>query len=278
MFKMKVSVLMLALFLCSPLIKCEDGLQLQMSALNNRLQQLEKIVFMQNDRIINLEKSNEHLKNIILEKSEKMDDLENIAKKLQAQAILPVADKDVDITIEESNTSRHLVGKRSGIVNMHGSGNLDKREHINRQDRLLSPRPTTAPNAVAFYAVMSRSLTNPGDQHTFIFDEVKVNAGNGYHPHSGIFIAPSTGIYVFTWSMRLIGNEHHSAQLMIDGKEHGAVYLAVGGDSNNDNVSGTGVAFLNQGDDAFIRTSTINLGGIESDIWGYTSFGGWLIK
>lgn len=142
----------------------------------------------------------------------------------------------------------------------------------------MSPLPTTGPNAVAFYAVMSRPLTNPGDQHTFIFDEVKINAGNGYRPHSGVFIAPNTGIYAFTWSMRLYGTEHHSAQLMVKGHVHGAVFLTVGGSSNNDNVSGTGVAFMNEGDDAFIRTATGNLGKIESDSSGYTAFGGWLIK
>jgi hypothetical protein len=125
---------------------------------------------------------------------------------------------------------------------------------------------------------MSGGIITPSAQHTLIFDEVKLNAGNGYHPHSGVFIAPSTGIYVFSWSMRLFGTERHGAQLMVNGKVHGAVFLAVGGNSNNDNVSGTGLAFLNQGDDAFIRTATESIGNIESDIYGYTAFAGWLIE
>jgi hypothetical protein len=124
---------------------------------------------------------------------------------------------------------------------------------------------------------MPRRIVNPGDQHTLIFDEVKLNAGNGYNPHSGVFIAPSTGIYVFTWSMRLFGTETHSTQLMVNGKVHGAVFLG-GSSSNNENVSGTGVVSLSQGDDVFIRTSVGNVGNIESDIHGYTAFGGWLIK
>jgi hypothetical protein len=122
-------------------------------------------------------------------------------------------------------------------------------------------------------------MANPGNQHTFLFDDVKLNAGNGYHPHSGVFIAPSTGIYAFTWSMRLFGIEHHSARLMINSQVHGAVFLSVGErGNNNENVSGTSIAFLNQGDEALIRTTMDNLGNIESDDSGYTCFGGWLIK
>ncbi|XP_061187117.1 complement C1q tumor necrosis factor-related protein 7-like [Saccostrea echinata] len=133
---------------------------------------------------------------------------------------------------------------------------------------------------VGFYAIMSKGMTNPGTHQTLIFDKVQLNAGNGYQPHSGVFIAPATGMYAFTWTMRLHtahGPEHHSTQLIVDNNMYSAVYLSVG-NSGNENVSGTCVVLLNKGDDVFVRTTSANGGGIESDGSGVTAFGGWLIK
>lgn len=134
------------------------------------------------------------------------------------------------------------------------------------------------PVPVAFQVYLSGRQTTPSGHQTIIFDTVQLNIGNGYHQTSGIFVAPESGIYVFAWSMRLYGTSSHSAQLVVGNQEYDAVYLAVH-DGDNENVSGTAVAQVEKGEDVFVRThAAFNLGNVESDAVGRTSFCGWKIN
>lgn len=69
-------------------------------------------------------------------------------------------------------------------------------------ERLLIQEIPTSGAVVAFYAYISESL--PADvaspHHVLIFDVVRTDIGNGYHPSTGVFIVPDTGVYVFIWS------------------------------------------------------------------------------
>jgi hypothetical protein len=70
-----------------------------------------------------------------------------------------------------------------------------------------SSPPTTS--VIAFYAYMSRDTPTITIQHPLTFDVVKTNLGNGYHPATGVFIAPESGVYVFTWIIRKNQNHRH---------------------------------------------------------------------
>ena len=149
-------------------------------------------------------------------------------------------------------------------------------------ERLLVPLPqTTTPlpkeNVIAFYAYMSGDFPNPGASHTLIYDTVITNEGNGYHSATGSFIAPQTGFYVFSWTMRLANGEYHRAELVHNHKVMGVAYLyAPTGDHM---VSDVVVFHVNQGDDVFVRTQTgANNGDIESGFGGRSSFTGWKLN
>lgn len=87
---------------------------------------------------------------------------------------------------------------------------------------LIREAPTPV-EVVAFYAYMSHTL--PGyiatPHHVLKFDVVRTNIGNGYHPSTGIFSVPETGVYVFTWSFLNGDTDVHSVQLMINADEWG---------------------------------------------------------
>jgi fucose 4-O-acetylase-like acetyltransferase len=53
-------------------------------------------------------------------------------------------------------------------------------------------------STVAFYAYLGKNELNIGLHHSFIFDVVIANLGNGYSKHTGAFIAPHDGVYVLT--------------------------------------------------------------------------------
>jgi exonuclease VII small subunit len=129
--RFKIIVVMLTLSLCYTTTKGDNELQLEVSALNNRLQQLEKIVLLQNDRITSLEKSNKDLERIVLEKSERVDHLENVVKKLQTHAMPLGADENMNII--ESNATGPEVKTISDDLNVRSAGNLKRRQPMNRQ-------------------------------------------------------------------------------------------------------------------------------------------------
>lgn len=149
-------------------------------------------------------------------------------------------------------------------------------------ERLPSPTDTTTThhlphtaNVIAFYAYISAITPSITDQRTMVYDVVKTNNGNGYNPSTGVFIAPETGVYVFTWTIREASNCYHSTQLMVNTAEIGIIHLhsVVDGD-----FTGTGVVVthVNAGDDVYVRThESWNHCFIVSNGAGKSSFAGW---
>lgn len=160
-------------------------------------------------------------------------------------------------------------------------------------DRLLDvstppPPSKNTSSVVAFYAYLSTTLgqTGLGPDHTIKFDVVKTNQGNGYHSGSGVFIAPQTGFYVFTWTIRVGSYDHsspnfHSTEIVINNNVYGSSYaLAISDSSRDDSGTGTVVAHVNQGDDVYIKTHSSHHGGggILSEGVGRSSFSGWKLN
>lgn len=144
------------------------------------------------------------------------------------------------------------------------------------KDRIIPP--SSHDETVAFYAYMSTNMNNIGGQQTLIFDVVKTNAGNGLHPTTGVFTSPSSGFYVFTWTIRLHDNSFHSIVLILNGQEVGTLYQYVG--HGEDDMSGTTVVIhVNEGEDVFLRTkSDFNQGMIHNSPHGRSSFAGWKLR
>lgn len=130
-------------------------------------------------------------------------------------------------------------------------------------------------SSIAFYASMSSNEPNVGTHHLLIFDHELLNVRNGYHPHSGVFIAPESGIYVFMWTLRLY---EQSIVLVVNGIDYTSIYNreTPGADES---VTGYAIARVNQGEDVFLRTHLAYKGkeGIFSNGFGRSTFGGWIL-
>lgn len=145
---------------------------------------------------------------------------------------------------------------------------------------IATPSPIPQPTAriVAFYAYLSVTIPSISGQSTLVFDVVKTNIGNGYHATTGVFIAPETGVYVFTWTIREFHDCRHSTQLMVNNDELGIIHVHTG---DGGDMSGTGivVTHVNAKDDVYVRTHTSwNDCLIASDIAGRSSFVGWKLS
>lgn len=141
---------------------------------------------------------------------------------------------------------------------------------------LLLQSKTVPVESVAFYAYFSSNIPASSAYHILAFDKVITNVGNAYHPHSGSFLAPRSGLYVFTWTIRLWGPRYHTTELLVNNNVVNSIYLNPA-DTIDGGVTGTVVVHVNQGDDVLVRTGIKSNGDIISDTWGRSSFARWLL-
>lgn len=93
----------------------------------------------------------------------------------------------------------------------------------------------------------------------------------------GTFIAPRSGLYVFTWTIRLWGHRYHNTELLVD---NNVVHVTFFNPANvvDGSVTGIVVVHVDQGDDVLVRTgSLLNVGDIGNDLNGRSSFAGWIL-
>ncbi|XP_052688454.1 uncharacterized protein LOC128167006 [Crassostrea angulata] len=126
---------------------------------------------------------------------------------------------------------------------------------------------------IAFNAYISKHLTlHRNTPVNVVYDKLFFNYGNAYNPHSGIFTAPSAGLYIFTWTSLVNGRTIFDAEIIVNGKRKGL------GNCNNEsnpgfeNCANTIPLVLNAGDRVNIRTTTANF------LYGeWSSFKGWKV-
>lgn len=131
---------------------------------------------------------------------------------------------------------------------------------------------------IAFYAYMATTLSSPGNLRTLIFDAIFTNEGNGYNHHMGVFTAPRTGLYVFTWTIRA-GHSYLNTQLIVNGLIYGWMYSSADNYYGyTDTSSTTAVVRVTAGSSVYVRTGpTSTSGTIYSGNEGYSTFSGWTI-
>ena len=87
--------------------------------------------------------------------------------------------------------------------------------------------------------------------HTLIFDTVKTNMGLGYHKGDGIFIVPTAGLYIFSWTVTVETNGWASVEIVVNAEVLGTAFAE---DHNNwDSGTGVVVVHVDAGDHVFHR-------------------------
>ncbi|CAC5368785.1 C1QL [Mytilus coruscus] len=168
--------------------------------------------------------------------------------------------------------SRLLVDKRNT------DERISKKER-ETQKRLLGISSTTSPKTspVAFSAYFSTNEVHLTSHHTLVFDVVQTNTGNGYNKHSGSFIVPRAGLYVFTWTLITESSGEICTNLVINGVNSGYSYA----NDNWQQTTSIEVIQMEQGDTVLVRTNNYSgcnqAGSIKSDKWRRSNFSGWLI-
>ncbi|KAK3085082.1 hypothetical protein FSP39_023963 [Pinctada imbricata] len=105
---------------------------------------------------------------------------------------------------------------------------------------------------------------------TIRFDKVVTNLGGHYNPHSGNFVAPVTGYYVFYWQTTAYGKYKSYAILMVDGHNYGRS-LTTGTEHHLHGAGNMAIVRVLKSQHVWIQTFT------ESSIHVGSSFSGYLL-
>ncbi|XP_061178343.1 complement C1q tumor necrosis factor-related protein 3-like [Saccostrea echinata] len=180
---------------------------------------------------------------------------------------------------------KHTVAKMSDNISHYEEKIIDLETSDVKPNarRLLLPitdSPSTTPvpvDPVAFYAYMSANEASPSAHFTLKFDVVKTNLGNAYSKHSGTFVAPVSGAYVFTYTIYAQTRGAIFLNLFVNDAVFGGSISDTQETGDWDSETSTVVVSLNKGDDVNIRTTQAS-----STILSYheakTTFAGWKIS
>ncbi|CAG2227876.1 unnamed protein product [Mytilus edulis] len=159
------------------------------SEINKRLENIEKRT---KTMILNLQKEISLLEN----ENSKIQNQRHELKKTIHHHQMKIDHLNDRVHEMMSTSDQEKARNETAISAPHTAKTLNDMFIRHQQSTLVSVQQPRA-SRPAFYAYMSSSENNPGPHHTLIFNQVISNIGNGYNQFTGIFTAPSTGIYVF---------------------------------------------------------------------------------
>ena len=231
----------------------------------NELHEIRRVLFHQEKEIQDLKTENQVLRNDLAK-------LKTEIEKLKADDD-DVSELGENFTISENEEIqiRNISFNLKTLIRNADAVAKSEMENI-RMSRL-------APEPAAFYAYMSNNEPNPSLHHAIIFDVVKTNVGGGYNEFSGMFTAPSSGIFVFTWTIYTGSYGQTKFHIFVNHD----VFDATFGDTNGnlddfDSDSGSMVVSLNAHDHVYMRSAmacSTNI--ISSSDYARTTFAGWKI-
>ncbi|CAG2197103.1 C1QL [Mytilus edulis] len=252
-----------------------------MLELRETVQKLDNVVQQQSARIYDLETTvtiqRNHIQDLMTDKKTDIEYRRKLERRLKVieNNFVWKYSKPKEYNVKSSNISPHENVDQHENTD-YNSGIVDG--VVKENERLLLPQDNTASDGlVAFYSYMSNPENNPSAHHTLIYDVSVTNVGNGYNHVTGIFTAPTSGVYVFIWVTRIMNGEHPT-ELMINNTVYGVTFLrAKNGDDGS--VSGNVVANVTKGDSVFVRVHSTYAGDgyIHSNEHGRPSFSGWLL-
>lgn len=231
----------------------------------NELMEIRTILNRQEKEMIALRNVNRALRGDVRKMAMEIDTLKNRDN--------PRLKKNEEFTIAQDDDIKGNNSSNKIITRIVSDQVTFKGEMERHRSMRLSPEP------VAFYAYMSASEPNPSLHHALIFDEVKTNVGGGYNQFSGMFTAPSPGLYVITWTIYTGDHGQTAFFIYVNHNVFGATFGETDNNQNDfDSDSGSMVVNLNAHDNVYIRTSRACSTYVISDSSRRTTFAGWRLN
>ncbi|KAK3103898.1 hypothetical protein FSP39_022759, partial [Pinctada imbricata] len=123
---------------------------------------------------------------------------------------------------------------------------------------------------VAFHAKLKNTIKDYKSDDKIAFGNVVLNEGNGYNNESGVFTAPSDGIYVFDWTILTYPGKIFHLDFMVNNKIAAITHNTLSRSSHT-SVSSSVVVKLQKGDQAWLESHKSYVGQYAFGAWTYLS-------
>nr|XP_034307462.1 heavy metal-binding protein HIP-like [Crassostrea gigas] len=124
---------------------------------------------------------------------------------------------------------------------------------------------------IAFQTSLTKSLQNMKNQETVIFDKVSLNEGNAYDKTSGIFTAPSDGIFSFSWTILTTTGKYFITEIVRNGQKVASNHADGRGHDGNPSSTAHPNIKMKKGDKVWIRTHSTSGQYAHGSGWNYFS-------
>ncbi|XP_076088722.1 complement C1q tumor necrosis factor-related protein 3-like [Mytilus galloprovincialis] len=132
----------------------------------------------------------------------------------------------------------------------------------------------TAQDKVAFMVKTISALINIPAKSTVVYHTVVTNIGNGYDKSTGIFTAPSNGIYIFSWTVLTHNHKYFVTYLALNGNVIIKNYTGANSVADHISSSQNAVLEIKKDDKVFVKvlegyTGQYMIGNHYSSFSGY---------
>ena len=180
------------------LLKKMNGFESVIASQDEKLKTMSQTIESQNQKIGNLKRQVEKLEKDNENQLQDFNILKQRVKFLEDNCNAMIINQSYGIGPEEKNSKT-----------IHEGNNNNETRVYQRSTRAVQS------NHVAFTAYLDHALTHMGIGQIIVFNQVLINDGNGYNRFTGIFTAPVTGTYFFTFTLHV--HNFINAKLVKDG-------------------------------------------------------------
>lgn len=175
-------------------------------------------------------------------------DIENLRINLQKQQRRCLSlEKNLERVMEDTS----LKQKRNGHLEETDVESGEISDSV-ADGRLERQRRSVHGSVVAFFATRVTTMEHVGIDQPVVFENDVTNIGNSYSNHTGLFVAPVGGVYVFSTSLFTPHKHSFHASFVRNGQVVTTMYAA-GAESSYDTTSHTIVLRLQKGDDVCVQ-------------------------
>lgn len=169
-----------------------------------------------------------------------------------------------DVNDYGSNADKHIYNDVGDIVIETYGGNISLKDTVGGE--ILTNvgkyhKFTNAPSFEAYENVGTSDVTGDGSNYTVIFENEIRDVGSNYNPVTGIFTAPVSGEYLFTYTIALTGfTDHTFMEIYLVGgvKTYYSFYgspLNIKSPGNSVFKNGSHKVYLNVSDQVYVNIS-----------------------
>ncbi|KAL4233711.1 Complement component C1q domain [Mactra antiquata] len=258
--------LIVVLFLCFvPSTICDDTFE-------KRLLALEKVIQIQREEIDELKRENILVKSEVNYLKRENVDIKSQVNDLQQQLRDYIKTESnvyqrTQETVQISDSAKEMPVNVESIHNSTFYNTARNTRNVRRQLNAEAP--------IAFYAVINGQPCIH-DHEVVVFNQEITDEGNGYNPNDGIYIVPTSGLYVFTWTTAS-RDDWYVSELVINGVGKAHAFTDTGNEPNVSQATGIAIIRVATGDHVFVRKVIGRGCDIHDAQYRLTSFSGWLL-